>query len=231
MLQAQSAIEALVLSQPDAEPQALLAATNRVIFENINRRLGSDTYITLSLIRYFEDGRIISAGAHEEAIICRAASGRCERVPVEGTWLGVIPEIGAATVQTTHTLAQGDLLILYTDGLTEARDAHGEIFGIDRITALIEAHAARSVTEIRDQILAACAAWAGAELDDDRTLMVLRHLGVAGHPSFPAEPGPHPDLAAIRRRLTGTTSPAFGADLLNTDEMGSARDAGTVDHR
>jgi serine phosphatase RsbU (regulator of sigma subunit) len=188
MLQAQSAIEALVLSQPDAEPQVLLAAANRVIFENIRRRLGSDAYITLSLIRYFEDGRIDSAGAHEEALICRAADGRCERVPVEGTWLGVIPEIGAATVQTTHTLEQGDLLILYTDGLTEARDAHGEIFGLDRVTALVEAHAARSVTEIRDQILAAAAAWAVGEMEDDRTLMVLRHLGVADPPP-PCLPG------------------------------------------
>lgn len=179
MLQAQSVIETLVRSRPDAEPEALLAAANRVIFENIRRRLGSDTYITLSLIRYFEDGRILSAGAHEEALICRAASGRCERVPVEGTWLGVIPEIGAATVQTSRTLDPGDLLVLYTDGLTEARAPHGEVFGLDRVTALVEAHATRSVTEIRDQVLAAVDAWGGAELDDDRTLMVLRHVGVA----------------------------------------------------
>ncbi|MBL8970344.1 MAG: serine/threonine-protein phosphatase, partial [Myxococcales bacterium] len=112
-------------------------------------------------------------------LICRAASGRCERVPVEGTWLGVIPEIGAATVQTSRTLDPGDLLVLYTDGLTEARAPHGEVFGLDRVTALVEAHATRSVTEIRDQVLAAVDAWGGAELDDDRTLMVLRHVGVA----------------------------------------------------
>lgn len=83
-------------------------------------------------------------------------------------------------------LDPGDLLILYTDGLTEARDPHGQIFGLDRVTALVEAHAARSVTEIRDQILAAVAAWAGPEPEDDRTLMVLRHLGLADPPG----PGP-----------------------------------------
>ena len=179
MLQAQSALEALILSQPDAEPMLLLTIANRVIFENVRNRLGSDAYITLSLLRYHEDGRIVSAGAHEEALVWRASSGRCERVPVEGTWLGVIPEIGDATVQITLTLEVDDLLVLYTDGIIEARGGHGEIFGLDRVAQLVEAHAAGSVADIRDRVLGAVAAWAGAVLEDDMTIMVLRHVGVA----------------------------------------------------
>lgn len=180
MLQAQSAIEALILSQPDAEPRHLLALANRVLFENVRNRLGSDAFVTLSLIRYHADGRLVSAGAHEEALIWRAASRRCERVPVQGTWLGVIEDISAATVQTTHSLAVSDLLVLYTDGAIEARDREDRIFGLDRVTALVEAHAARDVAEIRDHILTAVLAWVGAGLDDDVTVMVLRHVGVEG---------------------------------------------------
>jgi serine phosphatase RsbU (regulator of sigma subunit) len=178
MLQAQSAIAALVRSQPDAEPKDLLRTTNRVLFENVRNRLGSDEHVTLSLVRYHDDGRIVSAGAHEEAVIWRASSRRCERLPVEGTWLGVVDEIGPATVQTSQTLAIGDLLVLYTDGVLEARGAEGR-FGIDRVTALIEAHATRSVTEIRDSVLDAVSAWVGGKLDDDMTVMVVRHVGVA----------------------------------------------------
>lgn len=187
MIQAQSAIQAAILSQPDAEPSRVLATANRVIFENVRNRLGSDAYITLSLIRYHEDGRIVSAGAHEEAIIWRAASKRCERVPVEGTWLGVIAEVGPATVQTTHTLADDDLLVLYTDGIVEARSRTGEVFGLDRVTALVESHAAASVATIRDRILEAVLGWAGEELEDDMTMMVLRHVGGRACVSLAAE--------------------------------------------
>ena len=150
MLQAQSAISALVSSQPAAEPKDLLTTVNRVLFENIRNRLGSDEHLTLSLVRYHEDGRIVSAGAHEEALIWRASTRRCERIPVQGTWLGVIEEIGPATVQTTHKLEIGDLLVLYTDGVTEACDKNGRRFGLDRVTDLIETHAASSVRELRD---------------------------------------------------------------------------------
>lgn len=177
MLQAQSAIAALVLREPDAEPARLLVTVNRVIFENVRNRLGADAHITLSLIRYDESGRIVSAGAHEEALIWRAASGRCERVAVEGTWVGVIADISRATVQTTHMLAPGDLLVLYTDGATEARDAGGEAFGLERVVAVVEAHAASGAAAIRDQVIAAVAAWARAGLDDDMTVVVLRHVG------------------------------------------------------
>jgi sigma-B regulation protein RsbU (phosphoserine phosphatase) len=179
MLQAQSAIAALVRSQPDAEPKELLRAANRVLHENVRNRLGSDEHITLSLMRYHEDGRLVSAGAHEEALIWRAASGRCERIPVEGTWLCVIEEIGPATVQTTHTLEVGDLLVLYTDGVIEARRKGAGMFGLDRVEALVEAHATGSVAEIRDRVLDAAVAWTGVDLTDDMTVIVVRHVGVA----------------------------------------------------
>ena len=119
--------------------------------------------------------------------IWRAASKRCERVPVEGTWLGVIAEVGPATVQTTHTLADDDLLVLYTDGIVEARNDTGEVFGLDRVTALVESHAAASVATIRDRILEAVLGWAGEELEDDMTMMVLRHVGGRACVSLAAE--------------------------------------------
>lgn len=177
MLQVQSTIEALVLSDADAEPKDLLVTANRVMFENVRHRAGIDTHTTLSLMRYHVDGRIVSAGAHEEALVWRATSGRCERIPIQGTWLGVIEDIGPVTVQTAYALAPGDLLVLYTDGAIEAQGERGEMFGLDRVARLVEAGADRSVTEICEGVIDAVTAWAGGALDDDITVMVLRQVG------------------------------------------------------
>lgn len=130
-------------------------------------------------MRYRAEGRLVGAGAHEEALVWRTASGRCERVPIEGTWLGVVEDIGPLTVQTALTLARGDLLVLYTDGVIEALDERREMFGLERVIALVEAHAARGVKEICDRVIDAASAWTGDALDDDMTVVVLRQVGPA----------------------------------------------------
>jgi sigma-B regulation protein RsbU (phosphoserine phosphatase) len=179
MLQAQSAIEALVLSNPNASPAQVLGLVNRVLFENVRNRLRSDEHVTMSVIRYYDDGRIVTAGAHEEALIWRAATGRCERLPVRGTWLGAIPRIEKVTVETEARLAKGDLLVLYTDGVTEgAPGARAEQFGIDRLSAAVEEVARESVDGIRDHVFDALSRWTAGRQEDDVTVLVFRHLGV-----------------------------------------------------
>jgi serine phosphatase RsbU (regulator of sigma subunit) len=179
MFQAQSAIAALVGRDPDGAPRAVLADVNRALYENVRHRLRSDEHVTMSLVRYFQDGRIICAGAHEEALIWRAATRTCQRIPVTGTWLAVMKEIGAMTVDVTEQLAKGDLLVLYTDGLTEGRNAAGEQFGLDRLCEVIETSPESAVTEIRDRVLEVAGQWAADRQDDDVTLLVFRHLGAA----------------------------------------------------
>jgi serine phosphatase RsbU (regulator of sigma subunit) len=178
MLQAQSAIGALVKHDPDSSPRRILRDVNRVLFENVRKRLDSDEHVTMSLYRYYDDGRLVSAGAHEEAIVWRSRTGKCECQPIRGTWLGAIQEIEAVTVESVLTLEKGDILILYTDGVTEGRNSAGEEFGLDRVCAAVEAVAARSSASIRDHVLGAVAQWTGGRQDDDVTLMVFRHHGV-----------------------------------------------------
>jgi serine phosphatase RsbU (regulator of sigma subunit) len=179
MFQAQSAIAALVGRDPDGDPRAVLADVNRALYENVRHRLRSDEHVTMSIIRYFQDGRIVSAGAHEEALIWRAATRTCQRISVTGTWLAVVKEIGEVTVEATERLTRGDLLVLYTDGVTEGRNAAGEQFGIDRLCEAIEKSPESSVTEIRDRVLEVAGEWAGDRQDDDVTLLVFRHIGTA----------------------------------------------------
>jgi serine phosphatase RsbU (regulator of sigma subunit) len=51
---------------------------------------------------------------------------------------GALHDIRMATEDSELTLAEGDLLVLYTDGVAEARDVGGEVFGIERLCAVVE---------------------------------------------------------------------------------------------
>ena len=73
-------------------------------------------------------------------------------------------------------LEKGDLMVLYSDGVTEPRNAQHEQFGLERLVAAVEAAAHRPVDAIRDQIVDAVKGWSSS-LDDDVTLLVARYTG------------------------------------------------------
>jgi sigma-B regulation protein RsbU (phosphoserine phosphatase) len=178
MLMMQSGIGALARKMPDAAPRDLLLALNTMLVENVRERLGQHEHATLTLIRYRRDGSLTFAGAHEEMLVRRAATGRCERIETPGAWVGAKRDIAAGTVDSTARLQPGDLLVLYTDGLTEAASGEegGARFGIDRLIALVEEHGASPPAVVRDAILAAVSGFS-ARRDDDVTLLVARYAG------------------------------------------------------
>jgi sigma-B regulation protein RsbU (phosphoserine phosphatase) len=150
-----------------------------MLVENVRERLGQHEHATLTLIRYRRDGSLTFAGAHEEMLIRRVATGRCDRIETPGAWVGAKRDIAAGTVDSTARLQPGDLLVLYTDGLTEAAAGNesGARFGIDRLIALVEEHGGAPPAAVRDAILAAVAAFSSRR-DDDVTLFVARYAGV-----------------------------------------------------
>jgi sigma-B regulation protein RsbU (phosphoserine phosphatase) len=177
MLMVQSAVSALVRESPAAAPRRLVCALNAMVFDNIRQRLGDRDHVTLSLLRYSSNGELVIAGAHEDVIIHRAATGVCEVLPTEGTWLGGMPEIGPFTVDETHRLAPGDTLWLYTDGLTEAMNrGTREQFGLARTCRLLEEWHSEPVAVIRDRLFEALLAWSPV-LADDVTILGMRYRG------------------------------------------------------
>jgi sigma-B regulation protein RsbU (phosphoserine phosphatase) len=172
MLMVQSVIAALVRANPDAAPKDQLTVLNHVIFENIRDRLDQDEHITLTLMRY-ADGVVTFAGAHEEIVVLRAGGAACERIATPGTWLGAMRDIAAVTRDSALPLASGDLMVLYSDGVTEAPGAGGVQFGMDRLCTLIEDSRGETAEAIRDRIVAAVQAWQTRH-DDDISVMVVR---------------------------------------------------------
>jgi len=179
MLMVQCLIAVLVQERPAARPSELLPALNSMLYKNIRDRLTQDEHVTLTLLRVVADGRVFFAGAHEDIVVCRAAGGPCQRIETPGTWLGVVPEIGPPMPDSELRLAPGDVMLLYTDGVTEAMNARREQFGMDRLCTALEQVRDRPVGEICDHLIAVVAAWT-AEQHDDVTLLVLRQTGPMG---------------------------------------------------
>ncbi len=172
MLMVQSVIAALVAKDPDASPRDAVTILNRVLFENIRHRLIKDDFVTLSLFRVTSK-RIVFSGAHEHFLVCRAKTGIAEPVVTPGTWLGVVPDIAGFTTDTTVDLEPDDLVVLYTDGITEARNARGEQYGLDRLGAAVQRFRKRPIEDVRNGLLDEVASWR-ANQDDDATLVLLR---------------------------------------------------------
>ncbi len=163
-------------------PGALLAGANEALSPSLGRGVFvSAVYAVLDA----DAGTLALARAgHTPAVLVRDG-----RRPDGGRWLlrGDGLAIGLdrggdafrrTLVEQCVTLAPGDTLVLYTDGLTEARDAEGQEYGYDRLAAFVESHAHVGAIALRDLLLAEARAWAGSnEPDDDTTFVVVRWTG------------------------------------------------------
>lgn len=172
MLMVQSAVAGLVARDPNASPREAVTIVNRVLFENIRHRLLKDDFVTFSLLRVTER-RIVFAGAHEHVLVVRNGTEHAEPISTPGTWLGVMPDIARFTTETTVDLAPQDLVVLYTDGITEARNDRGEQYGIQRLASVIERHRNEPIELIRDTVFADVSQWTDRR-EDDATLVLLR---------------------------------------------------------
>jgi len=175
MMMLQSMVAALGRENFGAAPREIVKIVNAVLYDNVRNRLGQDEHATLTLLRYFANGELVFAGAHEDLVILRAATGKCERIETLGTWVGATEDIADATEDQHARLEDGDVLLLYTDGAIEAANAAGEQYGIERLCAELEAASGAPVAEIRDRLLASVQAFLALQIDDI-ALLVARHI-------------------------------------------------------
>lgn len=185
MLMVQSATAALSLAHgDDASPARLVSTLNTVIYENVKQRMQQSDYVTLCLLRYFRDGRVVFAGAHQHVLIFRKQAGEVELVLTHGTWLGLRRDIRASTHDLELRLQDGDVMVLYTDGLIEARNDENEPYDLERLCAAIARLRDEPTQRIRAEVLAEVERWSARRDDDDITLMVVRYSsGSEGEPS------------------------------------------------
>jgi serine phosphatase RsbU (regulator of sigma subunit) len=145
------------------------AGVNRILTrDGLTNRFATLLYLVISEQR--GEVRLLNAG-HFPPLIARPAS--LDEMPRGSIALGII---GDATFSEEHAvLAQGDVLIAYSDGVTEAVDASGDFFGEERLRKAIQAAAGQSASAIGAQILASLGSFVGdAPPHDDVSVVVLR---------------------------------------------------------
>lgn len=154
------------------DPADAMARLNQALLRRaIEARFATMFYGVLG-----SDGRLAYSNAGQEPPIVVRASGTIEELDTGGPVLGLLP---VATYDTgTVALAPGDLVLIYSDGVTEARDAAGAEFGRDRMVAAVSGSHGQPPDVVRDQLMAAVGTFAlGAPQADDLTLLVLRYRG------------------------------------------------------
>lgn len=176
MLMVQSVVGALARKTPEAAPSELVCALNTVLYDNIRHRLRNKEHVTFTLLRYQLGGKLTFAGAHEEMCVLRKRTGKVELVATPGTWLGAMRDVRKHTVDSSLQLELGDIVLLYTDGVTEARAANGSQFGLERLSSLLENSGDLPMEALIERLYGAVAGFA-KELDDDVTLLAFRYLG------------------------------------------------------
>lgn len=148
-------------------PGELCARVNSVMCHNmVAHRFISCFYALLDA----QNKKLLYANAgHCPPMLMRDRT--CVRMKEGGPVLGIFPD--RRYQQEEIELRAGDCLVLYTDGVTEARNAVGIEFGEDRLRELLTASQQLHANELRDRIMAAVNEFSGGIVDDDATLMVL----------------------------------------------------------
>jgi PAS domain S-box-containing protein len=157
----------------DERPEDML----RFLNEALRRQSAESAFCTVGLatLERREDGGFdarLAAGGHPFPLLVRAGGAAVEEVVVRGTLLGV--EAEPVLEPVSLALAPGDTLVLYTDGIVDARDGTGERFGEERLLEAVTAAASGTAEEVASAVDGAVAAFESDVQRDDRAILVLR---------------------------------------------------------
>ncbi len=137
--------------------------------------MDSDKNLTLALLDY-QAGQLRLSGQHEDLIVIHQ-DGSCEHLSTIdlGFPLGIEPNIDSYVDETIVQLQPGDVVILYTDGITEAPNGQRQQYGIDRLSEVVCQNRHRSALEICQTVIDDVWQHVGNyPTYDDMTLLVLK---------------------------------------------------------
>jgi PAS domain S-box-containing protein len=155
----------------EEKPEAML----RFLNEALLRQSGDNAFCTVGLATLERSGdgfdACLAAGGHPFPLLVRAGGG-VEEVVVRGTLLGV--EAEPLLEPVALTLGAGDTLVLFTDGVVDARDETGERFGEERLRAAVDTAAGGTAEAVASALDETVATFEPDVQRDDRAIVVLR---------------------------------------------------------
>ncbi|MDY7012729.1 MAG: PP2C family protein-serine/threonine phosphatase, partial [Cyanobacteriota bacterium] len=173
MVMTQTAVRALQEIK-EVDPVRFLDTLNRTIYKNIER-MNSDKNLTLAILNY-ADGKVRISGQHEEVLVARK-NGQIERIDTIdlGFPIGLEGEIADFIGHTSIELDVGEGVVLYTDGITEAENTKGELYGIERLCKLVRQNWHLTAKQIEQAIIEDLRQHIGEQkVFDDITLVILK---------------------------------------------------------
>lgn len=170
----------LSLAKTCHSPRELLITANRIIAENLDSRsFITMTYCVLDLV----SRRLTYARAGHTPLIYRpetpAGDGEVRILTPDGLVLGLRLDDGSLferlLVEETLDLHRGDVLLLFTDGISEAMNGESDLFGESRLARLVSEHGHLPPEELRERVLREIESFvAGAPQHDDMTMILLK---------------------------------------------------------
>jgi sigma-B regulation protein RsbU (phosphoserine phosphatase) len=147
-----------------------LGHINRVVSEDLTE----GAFITFILgVLDAATGKLRAANAgHEPPLVLRAQSACVETIGAHGIVLGV--DQSAAFLEVSCELTCGDIVVIYTDGLTEATNTRGEMYTIDRLSEDIVRNRALAAADMATTVFATVREFATGEFKDDATILVIK---------------------------------------------------------
>jgi len=162
----QAAVRAFALDA--AAPSAICASVNRLLCRN----MASGRFATFCYARVDAGARrvLYSNAGHNPPLLVHA-NGSSETLTKGGMVLGVFPE--NAYEQAEVSIAPGDRLVFYTDGITEARNPEGDEYAEERLLSATVAARSESADAIKTALLDDVNTFTGGRFEDDATLIVV----------------------------------------------------------
>jgi predicted ATPase/serine phosphatase RsbU (regulator of sigma subunit) len=176
MMMIQTAIRTVVLSGAPGPnqltPAQVLSKVNAAVRANL-KKVNEDHYMTITGLQ-LEGSSVRYAGLHQDILVYRAASGAVERVETRGMWIGPVDDIAPLLRDDTLELANGDIVLLFTDGITEAMIG-GRRLGTDGLASAFHKLAANGC-DSGGIVRGIMQNMAGVAAEDDVTMMAVRYL-------------------------------------------------------
>lgn len=171
-------------ARSDKSVSAILATLNELLYDDLT---GAELFITMFYLRYDTASGTLhySNAGHNPPLIHRKGKTACVELDTEGLILGVKRDV--VFEEKSIALEDGDIVLLYTDGITEARNSQGEFFGSGRLCGVLAANHGRTVGGVVEAIMAEVESFCGVTALEDDISMVA--VSVTAHESASGNAG------------------------------------------
>jgi PAS domain S-box-containing protein len=203
-------------TEHETSPANILVNVNASIYEELKQ---AEMFITVFFARL--DARIgtltYASAGHTETLWWRYADRSCRPLPGTGLPLGIVADVSLDA--ETLLLRPGDVIVFYSDGITEAANPRDQLFGLDRLVATLRENWDVSASDLSQAIVQAVETFRdGADRSDDLTLVVLKALPRTVSFTSPATLDHLGEVMALLRQV----ALAYGSDFAYEMELASS---------